>query len=145
MDIIEQARILGKAIQQDERYIRYAKATLQNESNEELQEAIREFNLIRMQLDNKLSADEKDEEAVAELNEKLRSVYASIMSNNTMVEYNTAKVELDQLMSQVNIIISKSLDGEDPETCETTSGCGGSCATCCPCFWVRMQMLASKN
>lgn len=133
MDIIEQARILGKAIQQDERYIRYAKATLQNESNEELQEAIREFNLIRMQLDNKLSADEKDEEAVAELNEKLRSVYASIMSNNTMVEYNTAKVELDQLMSQVNIIISKSLDGEDPETCETTSGCGGSCATCGGC------------
>jgi hypothetical protein len=50
-----------------------------------------------------------------------------------MVEYNTAKVELDTLVNQINTVISKTLDGEDPETCETEAGCTGSCSTCGGC------------
>ena len=40
MDVIKAVRELGKAIQQDERFIRYAKARLENDNNEELQAAI---------------------------------------------------------------------------------------------------------
>ena len=39
MDVIAMARELGKAIQQDERFIRYAKARLANDSDSALQEA----------------------------------------------------------------------------------------------------------
>ena len=81
MDIIEMTRKLGAAIQQDERYIRYAKAKLANDNDEELQKAIGEFNLIRMQMDGELSNEERDEEMIKELNEKLRNVYSSIMSS----------------------------------------------------------------
>lgn len=133
MDVIKSVRELGKAIQQDPRFIRYAKAKLENDNNAELQNAINEFNLIRMQLDNLLSAEEKDENKVKELNEKLREVYAGIMANETMVEYNTARVELDALVNEINTVISKTLDGEDPETCETQNSCTGSCATCGGC------------
>lgn len=133
MDVIEQVRNLGKAIQQDERFIRYTKARLENDNNTELQAAIGKFNITRMELDRELNADNKDDEKVKELNENLRAVYSEIMASPAMVEYNTAKAELDSMVNEINTVISKCLDGEDPETCETTSGCSGSCSTCGGC------------
>ena len=133
MDVIEQVRNLGKAIQQDERFIRYAKARLENDNNKELQAAIGKFNITRMELDRELNAENKDDEKVKELNENLRTVYGEIMASPAMVEYNTAKAELDTMVNEINTVISKCLDGEDPETCEATSGCTGSCSTCGGC------------
>ena len=133
MDVIKAVRELGKAIQQDERFVRYAKARLANDSDTELQAAIGDFNITRMELDRELNADNKDEVKVAELNEKLRGVYAKIMSAPAMVEYNTAKAEVDTMVGEINTIISKCLDGEDPETCEAHDACTGSCATCGGC------------
>lgn len=133
MDAIKMTRELGKAIQQDERFIRYAKARLANDNDKDLQNAIGQFNIIRMELDKEVSSDQNNEEKVKELNEKLRKAYGEIMSSAAMVEYNTSKAELDSLVNQINTIISKTLDGEDPETCETSSGCSGSCSTCGGC------------
>ena len=133
MDVIKSVRELGKAIQQDQRFIRYAKARLENDNNAELQSAIGKFNITRMELDREMNCEEKNEEKVKELNEELRRVYGEIMSAPAMVEYNTAKVELDAMINEINTVISKTLDGEDPETCETTSACTGSCSTCGGC------------
>ena len=133
MDVIKQARELGKAIQGDERFIRYAKAKLANDNDNELQDAIGRFNLVRMELDRELDSDSKDDDKVKELNEKLRSVYSGIMSSAAMIEYNTAKAELDTLVNEVNTIISKSIDGEDTETCDASAGCTGSCSSCAGC------------
>ena len=132
MDVIESVRNLGKAIQADERFIRYAKARLENDNNTELQASIGKFNIIRMELDREMQADEKNDDKVKELNEQLRSIYADIMSAPAMVEYNTAKAALDSLVNEINTVISKTLDGEDPEICDTTA-CTGSCATCGGC------------
>ncbi len=133
MDVIEQVRNLGKAIQQDERFIRFAKARLENDNNKELQASIGEFNIVRMELDREMQSETKDDDKVKELNEKLRNIYGGIMSSPVMVEYNTAKVAVDEMMNEINVIISKTLDGEDPETCEATSACTGSCSTCGGC------------
>ena len=133
MDVIAKARELGKAIQQDERFIRYAKARLANDDDKELQDAIGEFNLVRMELDREVNSDEKNDDKVKELNEKLRKVYSSVMSSPAMVEYNTAMAALDTLVNEINVIISKSIDGEDPDTCDTSSGCTGSCDSCGGC------------
>ena len=133
MTVIESVRELGKAIQKDERFIRYAKAKLQSDSDNELQAAIGEFNITRMELEREASNGEENNVCTKELNEKLREIYGKVMSNPVMVEFNTAKVELDQMMGEVNVIISKVLDGEDPETCTTDSGCTGSCSSCGGC------------
>ncbi len=133
MDVIELTRELGKAIQADERYIRFAKARLANDDDADLQNAIGQFNIKRMELEKAVGEENKDEEKVKTLNEELRKLYGEIMSSAVMVEYNTAKALLDQLMNEVNTVISKSLDGEDPATCETDAGCTGSCSTCGGC------------
>lgn len=133
MSVIESVRELGKEIQKDERFIRFAKAKLESDSNAELQALIGEFNITRMELDRAASGDDADETKQKELNERLRDIYGKIMSNPSMVEYNTAKVEVDQMMNEINIILSKTLDGEDPATCSAESQCSGSCSTCGGC------------
>ena len=133
MDVIKEARNLGKAIQSDPRFLRYAKARLANDDNSELQDAIGNFNLVRMELDREANSETKSDDKIKELNEKLRGIYSEIMSSPSMVEYNTAKAELDNMVNEVNVIISKCIDGEDPDTCDTTSGCTGSCSSCGGC------------
>ena len=64
MDVIKSVRELGKAIQQDQRFIRYAKARLENDNNAELQSAIGKFNITRMELDREMNCEEKNEDKV---------------------------------------------------------------------------------
>lgn len=132
MDVIELTRQLGAAIQADARYKNYMAAKTANDNDAALQENIGEFNLIRMSLDKELSSDNKSDEKVKELNEKLRSVYSAIMATPAMIVYNEAKIALDELLNDVNAIITMSANGEDPATCEP-SHCTGSCSTCGGC------------
>ena len=132
MDVIELTRQLGAAIQADARYKNYMASKTANDNDAALQENIGEFNLIRMSLDKELSSDNKSDEKVKELNEKLRSVYSAIMATPAMIAYNEAKIALDELLNDVNAIITMSANGEDPATCEP-SHCTGSCSTCGGC------------
>lgn len=134
MNILEATRQLGAAIQQDERFIRFTKARLANDSDENLQKGIGEFNVIRMELDRVMSEENQDEQKVRELNEKLRSIYGEIMSSTAMAEYNAAKSDLDHLLNDINSVIMQCVDGADPATCEPeAAGCSGSCESCGGC------------
>ena len=94
---------------------------------------IGQFNVIRMQLDQALSADEKDGDKVKELNGQLKDTYPAIMGRESMMNYNIAKGELDVLVNQINAVIEHTLDGDDPMTCDIASNCTGSCSTCSGC------------
>lgn len=133
MGIIEATRNLGVEIQKDERFIRYIKAKLANDNDETLQNQIGEFNTVRMNLDREMNNENQDENKIRELNEKLREIYTAVMSSKTMLEYNTAKAELDAMLNDINSIITQCVDGEDPTTAEPQTACTGSCSTCGGC------------
>ena len=133
MGIIEATRNLGLEIQKDERFIRYIKAKLANDNDEALQAQIGEFNMVRMNLDREMNAETQDENKIRELNEKLREIYTAVMSSKTMLEYNTAKADLDAMLNDINSIIMQCVDGEDPMTAEPHTACSGSCSTCGGC------------
>ncbi len=133
MGIIEATRNLGVEIQKDERFIRYIKAKLANDNDETLQNQIGEFNTIRMNLDREMNAQTQDEDKIKELNEKLREIYTAVMSSKAMLEYNTAKADLDAMLNDINSIIMQCVDGEDPMTAEPHTACSGSCSTCGGC------------
>ncbi len=133
MDVITAVRELGKAIQASEEYATFQKAVKENDENEKLQGKIGEFNVLRMNLDNELSLEDgKDEEKIKEMNEQLRKLYADIMADEAMVQYNLAKQGMDKLMNDINAIIAMCVQGADPATCEP-SACTGSCSTCGGC------------
>lgn len=133
MNILEATRNLGKAIQEDERFIRFAKARLANDEDKNLQEKIGQFNTVRMNLEREISEENKNEEKVNELNAKLRDIYAEVMATPAMLEYNTAKGDMDIMLNEINSVIMQCVEGADPETCEPQHECSGSCETCGGC------------
>lgn len=133
MDIIELTRELGKALQQDERYLQMRAVSATCDKDEELQNLIGEFNLKRIAINNEMQNESRDEEKLEKLNGELRHVYARIMQNGNMTAYNRAKEEMDKLLNRVSAIISQSADGEDPETADYVESCGGNCSSCGGC------------
>ena len=134
MAILDAVRALGAEIQKDERFIRFTKAKLANDNDQELQKAIGEFNMIRMNLDREMTAQTQDEAKIKEYNEQLRDIYGKVMASEAMLEYNTAKGEIDAMLNDINNVIAQCLEGADPATVEPEqAGCTGSCSTCGGC------------
>lgn len=134
MDIISLARELGAKIQAEECYAKFQATQKANDEDVALQEKIGEFNLKRMAINNEAQKADRSEQRLSELNLELRECYNEIMSNETMMAYEAANAELDALMQRILAIISKSGQGEDPETCDfDADACGGDCGSCGGC------------
>ena len=88
MDVIELARELGKAIQQDERFLAMQIARQNSDNDDELQQLIGEFNLKRMAINNEAAKENRDEAKLQQLNSELRETYAKVMQNKNMNAYN---------------------------------------------------------
>lgn len=132
-DLLLMARALGKAMQEDERFIRYEAARQANDGDETLQQLIGEFNLKRISLNTEAGKTDRDQAKIAALNDEMKIIYGQIMANENMLAYNSAKEELDALLSKINMIIVGSANGEDPDTIDTEGGCSGSCSSCAGC------------
>lgn len=133
MDIITLTRELGKAIQQDECYIKMMRCAQINDEDQELQDLIGQFNLKRVDLNNEINKADKDQARVDALNNEVREIYGKLMTNPSMSAYNDAKNELDGMMDFVLQILRGSINGEDPDTIERNTGCTGSCGSCGGC------------
>lgn len=133
MDVIELTRELGKAIQQDDRYIAYNLAKQVNDNDSELQADIERFSHLRDDLNKAMCEENKDGDKLQKIDEELKAVYQKIMSNKNMLVFNAAQQALEGLINNVNQIISLCANGEDPDTCQPSTGCTGSCSTCGGC------------
>lgn len=133
MDLLDHARNLGVELQKDERFVEYAKAKLALDRDEALQKLIGDFNLTRMNLEQQSDAEKADETKKAEQSARMREIYNQIMENETMKAYNDAKIVVDQMIRDIQAILSASAEGLDPLTYEIPKACSGSCATCGGC------------
>ena len=133
MDLIQQTRALGAAIQQDSRFVALQIARQNNEEDEGLQELIKELNLQRLNLNNEISKEPRDEEKLKAINTAFRAVYDEIMQNPNMQAYEAAKTDMDALVANINGILALCVNGEDPETCTPSGGCGSGCSGCSGC------------
>ncbi|MBP3746422.1 MAG: YlbF family regulator [Ruminococcus sp.] len=135
MDVMELTRELGKAIQQDDRYIAYNLAKQVNDNDAELNADIEKFDALRSELNEIMRKDvqAEDTDKLKELDESIKAQYQKIITNKNMVVFQAAQKSLETLINNINQIITMCANGEDPETCQPTSGCSGSCATCGGC------------
>ncbi len=133
MDIIEMTRELGKALQQEETYIKLHEAEKQADADVELQKLIENFNVKRIALNTESQKVEKDNEKIKKLTSEMQSAYSDIMSNENMINYNTAKQSFDQVVTRIMTILQNCSQGEDPDTTDYTPSCTGSCSTCGGC------------
>lgn len=133
MDIIKMTRELGKAIQQDDRYIAYMLAKQVNDNDKELQGDIDRFDKLRAELNEIMSTKNPDGDRLVELDNEIKETYKKVMSSKNMMIFTAAQKSLEDLVNNVNRIITMCANGEDPDTCQPSSGCTGSCATCGGC------------
>ena len=131
--ILEATRELCKLIQGEESFKAYLSAKAANDADEDLQKKIGEFNLIRLSMDQELSKEDKDEEKIKAMNEELRAAYAAVISTNSMQSFQTSKQELDKLMNGIYGVISRALQGENPDELDFVQGCSGDCSGCSGC------------
>ena len=136
MDIIKATRELGKAIQQDERYLAFQEAQKANEADIELNGLIGKLNLIQLSYQNESQKEEPDTNKLEGYDNEFREIYGQIMLNENMRKYEETKGEVDAIMNHVIQLLTLCVNGEDPETCEVKApeeGCGGNCASCGGC------------
>lgn len=134
MDVIELTRELGKAIQQDDRFIAYNLAKQANDNDEGLQADMDRFSKLRADLGSAMSAEEPDRDNIAALDKELKEVYGRIMKNPNMIVFEGAQQNLENLVNNIQQIITLCANGEAPATCQPqTSSCTGSCSTCGGC------------
>lgn len=137
MNAVEEAvRTLGKAIQADPRYTAYHAAKAANDGDEALQGDIQVFNLKRMSYQHEMEKPEgqRNEEKIQQLEAQVQEIYAHIVSNPHMAEFQMAKEAMDAMMQELDMILTLCANGENPDTCHPDlSGCTGNCASCGGC------------
>ncbi len=136
--VIELARTLGTALQNDEALARLNAANKANDEDKELGAMIDKFNNMRAELNEAImnTSEDKDQEAIAKLDAEFKALYSEIMNRPTMVEFSEAKNEADKLLNFVLKIINGSVNGENPNEIVEDSedeGCSGSCSSCKGC------------
>ena len=118
MNVIDKARELGQLIQADERYAEYCKAKEANDKDEDLQKLIGEFQTKRVELNTEMSKDDRSAERLTALDDEIKSLYGTIMSNKNMAAYTEAKNAMEHMLGQINMIITCSSG-----SCESCGGC----------------------
>lgn len=134
-DAITMFKEAAAQMQREETFVALMGTLKKNDEDEVLQSLIGDFNLARIDLNAEISkSEDKDPEKIAALNTKVGQLYNDIMANESMVAYNEAKAEMEQLVEYVNAIINTAVNGGDPMTVEQPqAGCSGSCASCAGC------------
>lgn len=130
--ILEMAKELGHALQQDDRFVRIQMAQAAADADSALQALIGEFNLKRMAISTESAKEDKDEEKLKQMDTELREIYTKVMANESMAAYNTAKTEMDKLLNSVGAIINMAAQGLNPDEYDENQ-CSGSCSTCGGC------------
>ena len=70
MDPIELFKKAAAALQTDSRYLALDAARRASDADEELQAQIGEFNLARLDLNNEIGKDDRDDQKITELNDR---------------------------------------------------------------------------
>ncbi len=125
-NIIEKTKELGALIQESEAVKNYNQAKIAYDTDEELQKLVKEFNLHKMTLMSLTGSEEQDADRIAEVEERVKAVYARISENENVLKMQEATKAVEALLNQVNGVISYYITGEEPSSCtHDCSTCGG--------------------
>lgn len=125
-EIIEKTKELGKLIQDSKQVKEFNLAKIAYDSDEEVQRLIQEFNLHKMTMMSLTQGEEQDQERIKEVEERIKDVYEKIMATDKMQQFQAASKAVQELLNQVNGIISYYVTGEEPTDCtHDCSTCGG--------------------
>ena len=126
--IIELAHNLGEEIAKSEEIKNLNDAKSVFDSNEALQNKMREYEADRILLGQEFAKEngESDEKAIADLKARIEELTKEISTAPEYIAFATAQKAMNDLMAEVNAEIKFCITGERPSTCtHDCSTCGG--------------------
>ncbi len=128
-EIINKAQELGTMIADSEERIRMTKASDAMNSNEEAVELLRTYNDNRKAATEKLRGKEPTKEELQEFKEYVQGEFDKIAGNKLIAEYIEASRDFDNMVQQVNAVLSYFITGQE----SGEGGCSGNCSSCSSC------------
>ena len=126
--VLKQAELLGQTILDSDVYAAMNKAELAVTKDEESVNLIAQLSEKRKKVEDILSSNEMDHQALAEAGEEMEALERQVNDLPLVKELQERRAEFSQMMNNVNQIIRFVLTGEMGD-----SGCSGSCSTCSGC------------
>lgn len=127
MDILEMAKQIGMELKNSEQLKAANDALAAQEADPKAQELIKEYNLRRMQIAQKMQDENISKEEMLSVRSELAAEFNKLMENENIKNYIEAKREIDALVAQVQDIINFYVSGEE------SGGCSGGCSSCSGC------------
>lgn len=123
MTIFEKTRELGQMIQDSDEMKAFKEAEANQQNDETTQEAMKEFNLNRLNLARDMQNGKLSREEAVEKNNK---AFEELCEKAPLVkEYVDAKEKFDSMVNQINTIINFYITGSTGECTHDCSTCGG--------------------
>ena len=123
MTIFEKTRELGQMIQDSDEMKAFKEAEANQQNDEATQEAMKEFNLNRLNLARDMQNGKLSREEAVEKNNK---AFEELCEKAPLVkEYVDAKEKFDSMVNQINTIINFYITGSTGECTHDCSTCGG--------------------
>ena len=129
MKIEELAAELGKEIKKDPRIDALNAARTEYETNTLLQSYMDEYETQQIAIEKEASKGAAaDKLLIAKMQGRVDELYKLIINSETFAKLSEAQMAVNELMEQVNNIITFNITGEMPSSCtHNCSTCGGGC------------------
>jgi len=126
--IEELAAELGKKIKDDPRIDALNKAKADYESDTQLYAYMNEYNAQQEAISEEAGKETPDSEAIAKMQGRIDELYKLIVTSDTFNALSEAQMAVNELMENVNNIITFNITGELPSCTHDCSSCGGGCS-----------------
>lgn len=128
-EIIDKAQELGTMIAESEERVRMTNASDRMNANEEAVELLRTYNDNRKAATEKLRGTNPSKEELEEFKAYVQAEFEKVAVNPLISEYIEASREFENMVNQVNAVLSYFITGQE----SAEGGCSGNCSSCSSC------------
>ncbi len=128
-EIIDKAQELGTMIAESEERARVSIASDKMNADEEAVKLLQTYNANRKAATEKLRGTNPSKEDLEEFKAYVQAEFEKIAGNELISEYIEASREFDNMVNQVNAVLSYFITGQE----SGEGGCSGNCSSCGSC------------
>lgn len=121
MTVMDAARQLGVALQEDERFQNYMKAQKAVETDEQVNALGENLTAIQTAYDEESLKETPDEAAMANMIEEYKALYQTLHQTPAMIKLLDAREYMDGMMNEIMNFLYLVIGGADPRTVEVTA------------------------
>ena len=128
-EIIDKAQELGTMIADSPERVRMTEASDRMNENQEAVELLRTYNENRKKAADELRGTNPSQEQIKEFKDYVQAEFEKAAANQLIAEYIEASREFDNMVNQVNAVLSYFITGQE----NSQGGCSGNCSSCGSC------------